>query len=140
MSETTEVFNAAMDLIVKHEGYVQFPKPDAKATVEVGYGTNLNTRGISKAEALYLAGNDVNRLMGWFSSFPFFQKLTLNRKVALIDMAYDIGEAGVDAFAAMLAALDGDNYEQAAFEMTNSLWAKQVPSRAAADALLMRHG
>jgi len=34
MRETTEVFNAAMELITRHEGYAPFPKPDAKNTIE----------------------------------------------------------------------------------------------------------
>jgi lysozyme len=140
MSETTDTYDAAMALIGKHEGYTQFPKPDAKNTIEIGYGTNLNTRGISRGEAAYLAGNDVNRLMNWFGNFPFFQRLTTPRKAALLDMAYDLGEAGVDEFAGMLRWLDADNYEKAADEMLNSAWAKQVPNRALADALMMREG
>jgi len=140
MGDSTIVHDTAFDLICRHEGYTQFPKPDAKNTMEVGHGTNLTLRGISRDEADYITRNDVNRLMNWYSSFPFFARLTVNRKAALLDMAYELGEAGIDDFAHMLAALDAENYEAAADAMLKSKWASQVPTRAADDAHLMREG
>ena len=140
MDDTKNVNDWAIRLIKRHEGYSKFPKPDAKNSVEVGYGTNLTFRGISLGEAGGLLENDVNRLLDWFSSFPFFARMTDRRKVALIDMAYDVGEAGIDAFTRMLAWLDAGLYDRAADEMLNSAWANEVPTRAQDDAAMMRRG
>lgn len=140
MDDSVQVREAARVLIQRHEGYTQFPKSDAKGTVQIGFGTNLTLRGLSRGEADWLLIRDVQRLLGWFDSFPFFARMTVNRKVALIDMAYNLGEEGIDRFARMLAMLDEGNYERAADEMLHSVWAGEVGTRAIDDAEMMRRG
>jgi len=45
-------------------------------------------------------------------------------------MVYQIGEGGVGKFKNMFKALDNEDYGEAAFQMLDSLWAKQTPNRA----------
>lgn len=140
MTDEVEAREIARRLIEKQEGYSQFPYPDTGGTLAIGYGLNLNRRGIRKPEADWLVIQEVGRLYGWFTRFDFFQKLTPNRKAALIDMAYNLGEAGLDQFSRMLAWLDAGDYASAADEMMKSEWAKELPLRAAEDAEMMRRG
>ena len=52
------------------------------------------------------------------------------RRSVLIDMAFNLGIAGVMKFKRMLRHLAEGHYVLAAREMKDSLWAKQVPRRA----------
>ena len=140
MDESSQARDAARLLIERHEGYSQFPVPDAHNTVEVGYGLNLTRRGLLKPEADWLVIQEVNRLHGWLTSFPFFEGLSVNRQVALIDMAYNLGEGGFEAFGHMLSALSRGDFIVAADAMLNSKWAQEVYTRAHDDADLMRKG
>ena len=140
MDQTIDVMQTARTLIKRHEGYSRFPKPDAHGTVQIGYGLNLTRRGLDQGEADWLLIQEVRRLHDWLTSFPFFQAMSVNRKAVLIDMAYNLGEAGIDQFARMLAWLDKGDYDSAADEMLNSEWRQQVGERAVSDAELMRRG
>ena len=55
-------------------------------------------------------------------------------------MAYQLGVEGVMKFKKMIAALQNGDYDRAADEMADSLWAKQTPSRAQRLMTLMRIG
>ena len=140
MDDPGEVMIHALNLIERHEGYSQFPIPDAQNTIQIGYGTNLTRRGIDRAEADYLARGDIARLMNWFSSFPWYSGLSLNRKVALIDLAYDVGRDGFEHFRRMLGYLEVGNFDKAADEMLDSRTHEQTGTRLDEDAALMRRG
>ena len=140
MDTSIQARELARQVIERHEGYTRFPKPDAHNTLEVGYGLNLNRRGLYRDEADWLVIQEVTRLYGWLSSFDWFSPMSVNRQAALIDMAYDLGEDGIEEFARMMAWLDSRDYASAADEMLNSKWAIEVGQRAADDARLMRDG
>lgn len=65
---------------------------------------------------------------------PAFALLKLHgeqvRGFVLLNMAFNLGLAGLLKFKKMLAAVEAGNYPLAAAEMRNSLWAKQVKGRA----------
>ena len=50
-------------------------------------------------------------------------------KEVIINMVYQIGEGGVSKFKNMWKALNNEDYGEAAFQMLDSLWAKQTPNR-----------
>jgi lysozyme len=107
----------------------------------IGIGTNVGVgAGITETEAEYLlwnrlvlAGTDAATLPGW-------DGLDDVRRLVLVDMTYSMGVAGVRKFPAMLAAIVARDYDLAATEMLDSLWAKQVGHRATALADVMRAG
>lgn len=66
--------------------------------------------------------------------------LSPQRKIVLIDMAFNLGVAGLMKFKKMLAAVDRQDWETAANEMLDSKWAKQVGTRAVKLATMMRQG
>jgi lysozyme len=55
-------------------------------------------------------------------------------------MAYQLGLTGLMKFKRFITAYDNRNYEEAAKEMLDSLWAKQTPNRASELAEQMETG
>ena len=51
-------------------------------------------------------------------------------RLVLINMAYQMGPTGLSKFTETIGHLKESNYDLAASEMLNSIWANQTPSRA----------
>ncbi len=112
----------------------------------IGIGRNLETnpitaeeervigdwkRGITKNAAFYLLRNDIARVeKGCRAHIPFFDKLDDERRYALLDMAFNLGIAGLLKFKKMLSYLGVGNYRQAAVECLASKYAKDTGRRA----------
>lgn len=123
----------------RDEGFRQFPYRDTMGIPTVGIGRNLEHVGISKKEAIFLLQNDVARLIaGLRNVFPWFDYLSEVRKGVLINMAFNMGVSRLLGFKKMLNALESSDYEQAAKEMLDSQWVKQVGLRAERLARQMR--
>lgn len=118
-------------LVKKHEGFRGFPYKDTVGKLTIGYGRNLDDRGISETEAAILLRNDII----YHSYIPSkyiknFASFSLVRRIALMDMAFNLGETRFSQFKNMIAELNAGNYSKASVEMLNSLWASQVGQRA----------
>lgn len=140
MDETQPASELARRMIEAHEGYSSHPRPDAKGTVQIGFGTNLTTRGLSRGEADWLVIQDVRKAQEFLSNYPWYSALSERRKAVLIDMVYNLGQDGFQGFGQMIACLKDGNFRAAADEMLKSDWLQQVGSRALEDAELMRRG
>ncbi len=110
----------------------------------IGYGRNLDSKGLSETEAKMLFQNDLKAVIlnvqNEFDFTKWFKKLSLARKEVLYQMAYQMGFAGLLEFAAMFSWLETGNYDKAADEMTNSQWHRQTPLRCQRLARQMRTG
>jgi len=62
------------------------------------------------------------------------------RREVLINMRFNLGMSRLMGFVKMWQAIDDENWEAASKEMLDSLWAKQVGSRATELAEQMRTG
>jgi lysozyme len=62
------------------------------------------------------------------------------RHGAFIDMAFEMGEAGLQNFHGMIAAVEAGDWTTAAGQAKASLWDRQVPHRAAHDEALIATG
>lgn len=120
---------ASIELIRRHEGYRKYPYKDTVNKLTIGYGTNLEDRGLSVKEAVALMETDVYRLGEALDEQFFFQGLSDARKAVIIDMAYNLGLKGLYGFKRMIRALEEKNYGLAAKEMMDSKWAGQVRVR-----------
>ena len=132
----------ARSLVMYHEGLELFPYKDAVGKTTIGYGRNLSDRGVSPDEAEYLLENDLRialidaqALLG-----AHWDGLSDNRKAVLVDMALNLGKPRLAAFVEFLEALKAGDYERAADEMMDSLWARQVRRRAVALTKIIREG
>lgn len=98
----------------------------------IGVGRNLQGRGISKDEALYLLDNDIKACLDDLATFAWFGRLNPIRQRALLDMRFQLGSGGFRAFTQMLAALERGDYGAAATAARDSKWARtDSPARAA---------
>lgn len=127
--------------LILHEGLKTtiYKCPAGKLTI--GVGRNLEDRGITREEALFLLQNDIeditnklNKRYSWFGSLDYV------RQKVLIDMAFNIGLGGLAQFKNMLHAISSGDYQKAAKEMEDSSWYKQVGDRSKRLVKMMQAG
>lgn len=126
--------------IKQNEGLRLKPYRCTAGKLSIGYGRNLDDRGISAEEAELLLGNDIHiAIMECYKvfTFPFFEKLSQDRQTVLIDMMFCLGYSRFTTFKKMIQAVENEDFARAADEILNSNYAKQVPERAQRNAELM---
>ncbi|MCP4121000.1 MAG: glycoside hydrolase [Gammaproteobacteria bacterium] len=101
----------------------------------IGYGRNLEDKGISKAEAESMLTNDVEAIkVAMFKLCEAYESLLLRgegiRADVLVNMAFNMGVHGLLNFKRTLKYIEFMEYKKASVEMLNSRWAKQVGDRA----------
>tara|TARA_R100001086_G_scaffold245810_3_gene177223 strand:+ start:592 stop:1044 length:453 start_codon:yes stop_codon:yes gene_type:complete len=126
----------AKDRIKKHEGLRLKPYYDSEGVLTIGYGRNLEV-GITKEEADLLFENDFREAHFQAAKYPWFHRLTPERKQVIVNMMFNLGPSRFATFKKMIAALEREDYETARFEMLSSLWRVQVGSRATELAKMM---
>lgn len=126
--------------LLLHEGLKLKPYRCTAGKLTIGVGRNLDDKGISKEEALFLLRNDIHEVMDALEKHEWYLALDPIRRKVLIDMAYNLGADGLLRFQRMIAALERGDYENAADQMLDSRWAEQVGYRAVRLAEMMRSG
>ena len=130
-----------IDLIIYHEGLELKPYKCTAGHLTIGIGRNLDDRGITEDEARFLCQNDVDIVEQELArKFPFIVGLDDVRIRVLLDMAFNLGVHRLSAFSNMWAALEEGDYKQAAVEMLDSRWARQVGRRATNLSQMMETG
>lgn len=117
--------------LIDHEGFEArvYHCPAGKLTI--GVGRNLEDKGITKEEALYLLRNDIKECETDLRTiFDNFEGLDDIRKNVLIDMRFNLGPNRFRQFKKMIAAVRQKDFQQAAEEMKDSNWYRQVGKRA----------
>ena len=101
----------------------------------------VHTMGISEADAMYLAENDVQIVEEELvRAHPCVNKLDAVRQLVVMDMAFNMGVPRLCKFKKMWNAIHEENYIAAAKEMLDSRWAIQVKSRSTKLANAMHNG
>ena len=117
--------------IMADEGLRLTPYHCSEGFLTIGIGRNLDAKGITKEEAIYLAQNDIKEAENKAVSIvKDFYSLNDNRKIVLVSMAFQMGATGLSKFKKMIEAIDNRDFDRASIEMLNSRWAKQTPARA----------
>jgi lysozyme len=125
----------------KHEGLRLKPYTDTVGKLTLGIGRNLEDKGITEQEALFMLNNDVDYFYGQLNKkLTWFKSLDDARQNVLINMAFNLGVAGLLSFKNTLRLVSVGHFHEAAEEMLNSKWAKQVGYRAEELAEQMRTG
>lgn len=125
----------------KHEGLRLKPYTDTVGKLTLGIGRNLEDKGITEQEALFMLNNDVDYFYTNLNKIlPWFKNLDDARQNVLVNMAFNLGVAGLLTFKNMLDAVRMGLFLVAAEEMFDSKWAKQVGYRAKELAEQMRTG
>lgn len=133
--------NLAKEAVKAHEGLRHKPYLCTKGKLTIGYGRNIEDNGITTHEANILLEHDLK--MADIEARKFtksFDELSDTRKSVIVNMVFNLGITRLSKFVKFKQALEQGNYEQASFEMLNSLWAVQVGLRANTLAEQMERG
>ena len=121
----------AKEMLKRHEGLRLFVYECTGGKKTIGYGRNLEDRGITEAEAESMLDNDIEQIgQSLNDTFSFYADLDEVRKAVLIDLAFNIGMAGLKGFRKMLKAIERGDFSEAAIQILDSKYATQVPNRA----------
>ncbi len=151
-----------IEKLIQHEGLRLEVYEDSLGIATIGIGRNLedrgitpeelewmdipnmaivHTMGITEADAMYLAQNDVQIVEEeLLRSHPCVENLDAVRQLVLVDMAFNMGVPRLSKFKKMWAAIHENNFDEAAKEMLDSRWANQVKSRSTKLAHAMHTG
>jgi lysozyme len=148
--------NEKIQRLVMHEGCRLKPYYCTKGKQTIGVGRNLDDnplteeekrvcgdweKGITKNAAFYLLRHDIERVeKECRKGIAFYELLDGERQYALLDMAFNLGIAGLKRFKKMLMAMACGYFEDAAKECLNSKYAKEVGQRAVRIAETIRTG
>jgi lysozyme len=114
-----------------HEGLRLHPYKCPSNKLTIGYGRNLEDKGLTTFEANLLLNNDIQEIYTQLKQqLPYFKDLKYIAQEILIEMAFQIGVSGLLKFKKTLHYLENKDYKNASIEMLNSKWAKQTPQRA----------
>lgn len=123
-------YHSTIAQIKRHEGLKLKPYKCTAGKLTIGYGRNLEDNGITADEAHEMLLRDMCEVEESLFNANVLDGLNDARKAVLINMGFQLGVNGLLKFKNMLAAVQYHEYELAAKEMLNSLWAKQTPNRA----------
>lgn len=138
-----DIDNLDADLVestAHHEGFRANAYQDTEGVWTIGYGTNLQELKITPALARVWLREKLAEAEQEAKSNGYLDGLNRARRNVVIEMIYNLGLPRFQTFRKFLAALRARNWNQAADEMLDSKWARQVGRRADRLANLMRTG
>lgn len=107
----------------------------------IGVGRNLDDRGISPAEAMFMLENDITAVCADLDrNLPWWKNLSDARQEVLVNMCFNLGIDRLLAFKNTLGFMREGKYDLAAAGMLDSKWAGQVGDRAKRLAKMMIDG
>ena len=136
-----------MDLrtqLIRDEGKVGNAYHDSFGYITIGVGRLIDARrggGLSDSEIDLLLANDIaEKTAQVLEALPWASRLNEPRLAVLINMAFQMGIHGLLQFKRTLGSVEDGQYDEAAMEMMDSLWAQQTPERAKRLAKQMESG
>ncbi len=132
MTETYE------EMLKRHEGLRLSPYIDSVGVQTIGYGHNLQRPFSIKAMEQQFQDDLAGVHNDCLHAFPWFADLSEARQWAVKNMCFNMGLPRLLGFKKFLQAMELGDYETAAREALDSLWAKQVKGRALELAQLIR--
>jgi len=131
-------------LLSLHEGRVPYAYQDSLGYWTIGVGHLIDrAKGGRLPEDIIdlLLDHDIEEHSeALYRALPWVRELDEVRRSVLIDMAFNLGVAGLLKFKRTLKAVQDRDYTPASVYMLQSLWARQVGSRSKRLSLMMRTG
>lgn len=129
------------ELLTKHEGERFSMYKDTVGKWTIGVGHNLSDKPISKRASQIILEDDINDVLNDLTrALPWWRLLTEARQIALADMCFNLGLDKLLGFKQFLGALKDGHYDDAAKHGLDSIWAKQVGSRAVELMTMIKEG
>ena len=129
----------------RDEGTMATAYQDHLGFLTVGVGRLIDSRkpgaGLRPDEIDYMLRNDINdRVQALTKALPWFDRLDEARRGVLLNMAFQLGTAGLLEFSYTLGLVRDGKYAEASMQMLKSRWASQTPERAKRLAEQMKTG
>ena len=131
------VANRCKKYIAENEGLKLKLYFCSEGIATIGYGRNLVNTGISKEEARLMLENDIEKAIAVLYAVFTVDEINSwpqNVQVVMVDIIFTLGECGFKQFEEMITAIKNKNFRLAAKELLDSLYARQLPNRAAKNA------
>ena len=135
------LYESLKERIKEHEGYCEQTYPDTLGYETGGYGHKMlpgETIPTDKSGWEIIFENDFQRAVNGAENILSGYDIAEEAREVIIEMVFQMGEAGVSKFKNALAHLKEQRYNACASEMLNSRWANQTPNRAESLAAIMR--
>lgn len=108
-------------------------------TLTIGHGLNLK-EGITVQESMTIMRNRMCQAeCAILVAFPWFKGLTPIRKIAIIDICYNIGVADFKTFTTFIGKMEDGLYAAAADDLEHTLWDSETGERAVRDDYMIRN-
>ena len=119
-----------LEQLKQDEGFSEKSYLCTAGYLTIGYGFNIDA-GMSKAQAeAILEVTCRERIVELLDRLSWFSVAPEEVRSVLLNMAYQLGIAGLMKFKLTLGYLEQRQYDKAAKEMLDSQWARQTPERA----------
>lgn len=135
------ILNTVAIQLKQDEGLRLKPYRCTANKLTIGYGRNIEEKGITEEEANHLLINDIIATQKELTQKqPVYSNLDDKRKEVLLNMCFQLGYPKLSQFKKFFKALENKDYYLASLEMMDSSWAKQTPNRALRLSTIMRKG
>lgn len=120
----------------RHEGEriehgVHVPYRDSQGYLTIGYGHNLDAKGVTQRVADLILEDDIRDAEIIVRvRFPWVSALNDARKDAFVNLVHNLGGRGLAGFKKFLSACQDGKWDTAKAELLDSEYAKQVGVRA----------
>lgn len=121
---------SVLEQLRRHEGLRLEPYRCTEGFLTIGYGRNLDAKGISHLEAVDMLICDIEETEAALNERGLLDGLDEARGGVLVNMAFQLGINGLLKFENTLRLVKEGRFEDASVEMLDSKWASQTPSRA----------
>lgn len=119
------------DYIMSNEGVRKYPYRCSAGKLTIGIGRNLEDKGLSDSEVMYLFDNDLQDTQDSAESiFEDFSQYTLEEQTVILDMLFNLGTTRFKTFKKFIRAIKERDLKEAARQIEQSAYFHQVPNRA----------
>jgi lysozyme len=120
-----------LENIKKHEGFVEHVYDDSLGIPTIGYGFAIKDLVLDEDIAEEILIRKLEKLKRNANArFKWLEDMPQEVQEVVLNMCYQLGVTGVSKFRKAISALQEGDWEEAANEMLDSLWARQTPNRA----------
>jgi lysozyme len=123
----------------RDEGRRDRPYRDSVGVLSIGYGHNLEAKGLCEAALIAQLEYDVDSvILDLYKELPWWKDQPPQVQRVLINLAFNLGIGGLKTFVNTLALIKAGKYSEAADHLMDSLYARQVGQRADRLATILR--
>jgi len=121
-----------VEMLKRHEGLRLHPYRCSQDKLTCGIGRNLEDKGISNEEALYLLNNDIKEVQEELTkNWGVWRTLPEKARMVCIDMTFQMGIVGFMRFRKTRKLMELGKWLEASEELLRSKYAEvQTPNRA----------